>query len=126
MSRLSIDQRRFVVARMDYPTKNEAAIAIGMKPNTVYKWPAEIDRAVELLSQDIVSGARELIAQAVARAALVKIKGLDSDDEKVRQGVATEIIEWKLGKASQAVDVTSGGEKMQALTVIEIIKSQDE
>lgn len=114
LSRLSVDQRRYVVARMDYPTKNDAAKAIGMKPDTVYRWPPDVERAVELLSQDIITGAKQIRARSLAKAMLVKVKGLDSNDERLRQNVASEIIEWELGKAQQALDVTSGGEKLPA------------
>lgn len=113
LARLSVDQRRYVVARLDYPNAKDAANAVGIKPNTVYRWPEDVNRAIELLSQDIAAGARELRARALAKAMLVKVKGLESDDEKVRQSAATEIIEWELGKASQAVDLTSGGEKIE-------------
>jgi hypothetical protein len=35
---------------------------------------------------------------------LTKVAGLDSIDEQVRQRVATEIIEWEMGRATQPVD----------------------
>ena len=31
----------------------------------------------------------------------VKVAGLDSENERVRQDAATELIEWELGKAKQ-------------------------
>jgi hypothetical protein len=112
MNRLTINQRRFVVACMDYPNKNDAAKAIGIQPNTVYKWPEEVDRAIHLLSLDMVSGAKALRLQALAKAMMVKVKGLDSGDERIRQSSATELIEWELGKAQQHTDVTTLGDKI--------------
>ena len=121
LSRLSVDQRRYVVARMDYPTKHEAAKAIGMKADTVYRWRDDVERAVELLSIDIVAGVKQIRLQALAKAMMVKVKGLDSGDERVRQAAATEIIEWELGKAMQKTDVTSDGEKI----TVTLVKVED-
>jgi hypothetical protein len=106
---------------MDYPTKHEAAKAIGMKADTVYRWRDDVERAVELLSIDIVAGVKQIRLQALAKAMMVKVKGLDSGDERVRQAAATEIIEWELGKAMQKTDVTSDGEKI----TVTLVKVED-
>jgi len=37
---------------------------------------------------------------------MVKVKGLDSVDEALRQRVASEIIEWEMGKATQRQEVS--------------------
>lgn len=102
---LTVDQRRYVVARMDWPTKKEAADAIGIKVTTVYTWPDAVERAVELVSLNIVDAAMIMAERAVAKAMSTKIKGLDSKDERVRQAVATELIEWRLGKATQKQEI---------------------
>lgn len=109
LSRLSVDQRRFVVARMEHPTKGDAAKAIGLRPNTIYRWPEDVERAIELLSQDVIEGAKVVRLQALLKAVMVKVEGLNSKDEKIRQEAATEIIEWELGKAPQRQEVTGAG-----------------
>ena len=102
---LSVDQVRYVVARMDYPTKGEAAKAIGLKPDTIYRWPDEVERAVELMALDAVESAKSIRRRNLIKAMAVKVKGLDSDDEAIRQKAATELIEWELGKAGQPISV---------------------
>jgi hypothetical protein len=101
LSQLTVDQIRFVVARQECSTDREAARAIGMSESTVYRWPATVKRAVELMVRDGLTTALHLRRRALAKAMLVKVKGLDSGDERVRQAAASEIIEWELGKAQQ-------------------------
>jgi len=107
---LTIDQVRYVIARMDYPTKGEAATAIGLKPDTVYRWNGQVERAVELMALDTIESARSIRRRNLLKAVAVKVKGLDSKDEKVRQNVATELIEWEMGKAGASLDIKHSGE----------------
>jgi len=102
---LNRNQRRFVIAMQEYPTKAEAAQAIEVKPNTVYGWPDIVNDAIQLLSESIADAACEIIAQATAKAAMVKVVGLDSNDERIRQGVASEILDRRLGTAVQKAEV---------------------
>ena len=118
---LTIDQVRYVIARMDYSTKGEAATAIGLKPDTVYRWNGQVERAVELMALDTIESARSIRRRNLLKAVAVKVKGLDSKDEKVRQNVATELIEWEMGKAGGSLDVTSGGRTIEVS-----IKAKDE
>ena len=113
IGKLSKDQLRFIVALQDYPSKKEAAEAIGLKPNTVYNWNGDIDEAIQLMAQERLEGAKAIRKNALIKAIMVKIAGLDSGDEALRQKVATEIIEWELGKALQRQDVTSQGEQIK-------------
>lgn len=105
LSLLSKDQRRFVVACLEFPTKKEAAVEIGLKPNTVYGWNGVIDEAIELMSLEGLEGARAMNRQAIPKAMMVKIAGLDSDNETIRQKCSTELIEWIEGKAKQTHDI---------------------
>lgn len=125
LKHLSVDQVRYVIARMDYPTKGEAAQAIGLKPDTVYRWNGEVELAVELMAMDALESAKSVRRRNLLKAMAVKVKGLDSSDESVRQKTATELIEWELGKALQKSDLTTNGEKLQIPQVIEIIKTYD-
>jgi hypothetical protein len=101
LPKLSREQLRFIVAMQEYPSKTAAAEAIGLKPNTVYKWPKVIDDALELIQQDVANAARQMRKQMLLKAMHVKLGGLESDDELVKQRVATEIIEGELGKPTQ-------------------------
>jgi hypothetical protein len=101
LARLTLDQIRFVVARQECATDREAARMVGVSESTVYRWPDDVKEACRLMAGDGVTTALHLRRRSLAKAMAVKAKGLDSDDEKIRQGVATEIIEWELGKATQ-------------------------
>ena len=113
LAQLTKDQLRFVVALQEYPSKDAAAKAIGVKPSTVYEWPDIIDEAAKLMAIDALESARELRRRNLIKAMGVKAAGLDSKDEKVRQAAASEIIEWELGKAGGKIDLTSGGERIK-------------
>jgi len=58
--------------------------------------------------------AQHIRRRALAKAMLVKAGGLDSIREGIQQRVATEIIEWEMGKAEQLTktDITTGGDKI--------------
>jgi len=112
LGRLSRDQMRFVVARQECATDREAAEAIGIKPNTAYGWRydgAPIDEAVCLMAADGLVMAQEVRRRALAKAMLVKTAGLDNENDRIAQGVATEIIEWEMGKATQHIEATGKG-----------------
>jgi len=103
LSELTNDQIRFVVVRQEYSTDKEAAEAIDILPNTVYKWKrsSPIDEAVRLMALDGLVTAQHIRRRNLAKAMAVKVSGLDSDVEKLRQDVATELIEWEMGRATQ-------------------------
>lgn len=106
---LSTDQIRFVVARQQFATDKEAAIEIGIKPDTVYQWKHKgipIDEAVRLMALDGIIVARELLRRNLAKAAAIKVAGLDSKQEKTRQDVATEILDRELGKPTQRQEIS--------------------
>lgn len=109
MASLSVDQLRYVAAMQQCASKKEAAEIIGIEPNTVYKWPAVVEDAVRLTALDREGAAREIAKKNLVKAMMVKTKALDSDDEVLRQKVATEIIEWNLGKALQPIGGKDGG-----------------
>jgi hypothetical protein len=91
---------------LEYPTKKEAAEAIGLDPRTVYRWPDAIDEAIEFLISDAIQSAHDILEQSVVKAAQIKRAGLDSDDEKLRQGVSSEILDRMLGRATQRQEIS--------------------
>ena len=99
------NQRRFAVAMLEHGTKKEAAKAIGLEPNTVYKWGV-VDEVVALMSNDIVNKTIDMLSSAATKAAMIKLAGLDSDSEKTRQDAASEILDRVLGKPKQRQEVT--------------------
>ena len=125
MAILSVDQLRFVAAMQCSATKKEAAELIGIEPNTTYKWPKIVDEAVLLAAQEREMAAREVFKNHLMKAAMVKVKGLDSDDDSLRQKVATEIIEWNLGKATQKSELTgANGGPVEVHDVTELTAEQ--
>jgi len=112
-NQLSRNQQRFAVAMLECSTKKEGALAIGLEPDTVYRWPAMVDVVIERLMNSAASSAYEILKGSVVKAANIKREGLESQDEKLRQDVSTEVLDRILGRATQKHDVTSGGEKLE-------------
>lgn len=106
-SQLSRNQQRFCVAMLECPTKKDGAEAIGLDPRTVYRWPEIVDQVIEYLINDAAQSAYDILEQSVVKAAQIKRTGLDSDDEKTRQSVSTEILDRILGRATQHTEITS-------------------
>jgi hypothetical protein len=105
---LSPKQIEFVIRRQYAINDADAARDIGMSPGTIYNWKSAgvpIDRAIELMAHDGMRTALFLRRKALADAMLVKISGLKDDNHRIRQQVATELIEWQLGKAGQPLDL---------------------
>lgn len=124
---LSVSQLRFVVARQEHTSDKAAAEYLGISPSTVKDWKYKggipIDRAVDLMAQDGVVIARTIRRRKLAQAMLVKVSGLDSEDERLRQSVSTEIIEWEMGRATQGVDI--GGKGKDGALLIRVVYGDD-
>ena len=106
LARLSLDQIRFVVARQECATAREAAKLVGLSESTVYRWGGDVEKALRLMAHDGIATALHLRRRALAKAMAVKVALLDSPDERVRGGTATEFIEWELGRATERTEVT--------------------
>lgn len=107
--RLTVDQLRFIIARLDCSTDKEAAESIGISPDTVSYWKRvgiPIDEAIKLLAMDGLVLAQEIIRRSVPEAAAVKRAGLKSEDERIRQSVATELLDRGLGKPTQKQEIS--------------------
>lgn len=104
--KLSPTQKRFAVAMLDYPTKKEAAEAIGLSPQTVYNWNGSIDTVVSIMQENAALSALSIILASTNKAAMVKAAGLDSDNEKIAQDAASEILDRSLGKPTQRNEIT--------------------
>lgn len=103
---LSTDQLRFVVARQQCSSDAETARKIGIAKQTVCVWGESVQRAVKLMAMDGVLVARERMRRALADAITVKLEGLNSRNDNVKQSAATELIDRVLGKATQKQEVT--------------------
>ena len=113
LNKLTIDQVRFVVNRLNFTTDKKAAEETDVSAETVKSWKykgAPIDEAVQLLAQDGLIVAQYIRRRNVAKAMQVKVDGLDVKDDHIKQRVATEIIDWEMGKARQDIKHTGSGE----------------
>jgi len=123
LAQLSIDQIRFVIARQGHSTDKEAAESIGIKPDTVYRWPDIVKEAVKLMVHDGLIAAYHLRRRNLGKAMRVKVDGLDTTDEGLRQKIATEIIEWEMGKATQKQEVTGKDGTEMLVRIVKGIES---
>lgn len=113
VAQLTLDQMRFVTARQECSTDKEAAESIGISPDTVKTWKQKgypIDDVARLMVYDGIVIAKVMRRRNLAKAMAIKCAGLNSDDERIRQSVSTEIIEGELGKPKQTVDQNTSGE----------------
>lgn len=119
----TVKQRAYIGNRVALMNVKDAADAAGVVPSTVQRWPAYINEAIELLTVAAVFAAKSMLQSAVIKAALVKIGGLDSDDELVKQRAATEILDRVLGKAVEHKML--GGSIVDALAIKTYEKSAE-
>jgi len=106
LGELTTDQIRFAVARQECATDKEAAEAVGISVRTVYNWPDVVKEAVRLMAFDGLVVAAHVRRRNLAKAMQVKVAGLDDEDAGLRQRVATEIIDWEMGKPTQHQEVS--------------------
>lgn len=104
--KLDHNQQRFAVAMLTSASKKDAAGRVGIQPNTVYKWNGDVDDVVEFMRNHAAAAALGIVQANATKAAMVKAAGLDSDDEKIRQDAASEILDRNLGKPTQRRELT--------------------
>ncbi len=113
---LTHNQQRFAVAMLGCATKKEGAALVGLEPNTVYGWNGAVDAAIEFMRNHAALAALGIVRANATKAAMVKAAGLDSSDEKIRQDVATEILDRNLGKPTQRQEHTGAdGEPLKVV-----------
>lgn len=105
---LSPDQLRYLQERVLCRTDAEAARNCGISPNTVYTWNEKtlIQEAVNLLMDEGLQVSLDIMRRNLARAARVKVGGLDSKREAIKQSAATEILDRFHGRPKQSIDAT--------------------
>lgn len=106
---LETNQLRYIALMLNEPAleKQEAARRLGLARATIYAWPEQVDRALHLIALDYARASRAIMRQYLVKAVMVKLAGLDSPSEKIRQTVATEIIEWVMGRPKQQTDISA-------------------
>jgi hypothetical protein len=124
-------ERDYVFARSEVSTDTAGYRNAGIGKTRFYSWPADVRENLNILALELKTQtalkARLLLADATERAAEVKISGLDSRKEHIKQAVSTEILDRMIGKPKQMMDVTSGGKpiNLSALTDEQLEQLED-
>ena len=123
---LNHNQQRFAIAMIGSATKKEAAESVGIKPNTTYGWNGIVDEVVSIMRTYSADTALAILENEVPKAAMIKALGLDSDNERIRQDSASEILDRNLGKPTQRQELTGadGGPLKAEVTTEEISEEE--
>lgn len=120
--------RDYVFARSETVNDSDAYKKSGVGKQNFYRWPAETRKHLNALAVKIRIDhsfrARAILSEHLAEAAEVKISGLKHRDDRIKQSVATEILDRQLGKPKQAVE--HSGEVGSTITVVEVIKANED
>jgi len=110
--------------------KTDALKKIGKSKSWLYSIPEdELERLIDIAKEynfAIELQAYDKLRAAVNHAVDVQVKLIDARDDRVKQAAINQVLDRGLGKVTDKVDVTSGGEKIEAVTIIEVIKSNEE
>lgn len=104
----TIEQWRFIAARLGTSTDKAAAEQIGVHYTYPSKWEnkQQINEAIELLARDSALGAVDAIKQQSIRAVMTIAKLLDSPDEAIRLRAAQDLLDRAIGKATQRSEIS--------------------
>ena len=94
---LSMEQQSWAIARLSATSDAAAARACGVATRTVYSWPSAVRQAPSRMRAAAADVALQMRRDALIEAMAVKIEGLRSLDERIRQAVASEILRDELG-----------------------------
>ena len=118
----------YVFARSEVDTNEEACKKSGVSHAKFYGWDVETRERLNSLALELKKAtafkAKLILSEATESAATVKVGGLTHRDERIKQSAATEILDRMLGKPTQKTELT--GAKGQPISIIEIVKNEDE
>jgi hypothetical protein len=104
--KMNHNMRRYAVARLEYSQKKEAAVSVGITAETVYRWPDFVEEAVAYLLLEARNSAMDILESGVVRAAMLKLEGMEVDDDDLQQKIASEVLDRVLGRATQRTELT--------------------
>lgn len=97
----------YVMARSRVNSDAQGYSEAGIHKNTFYSWPADerekLNDIAQRFKRETATRALMVLQDAAEAAAKVKVDGLKSRDERVKQAAATEIIDRTIGKSEQPV-----------------------
>lgn len=107
---------QYVFARCKTTSNNQAVEDAGFSQSTFYGWSQEVRDYLNSLAMRLKTeaGLRAMLVlqDAAEEAAKVKVEGLKSRKENIKQSAATEILDRNIGKPTQKIDAkteVSGG-----------------
>jgi hypothetical protein len=107
-------QLAYVISRSKSVSTAEALRNANLGKNVYYKWTEEereyLEEVAYKLQRENAVRAMMILQDAAVKAAEVKVSGLNDRDSRIKQSVATEILDRTVGKSTDKLDVTSGGE----------------
>lgn len=110
---LNRDRFDYVLARAHCKSVTAALLEIDKTDGWYYRFTLEERDLLERLASELHYAQRAqselLLEQAAVKATLVKIEGLESRKEVVRQDASTEILDRVHGKPKQRQEVTGDG-----------------
>lgn len=100
-------KRAYVLERSKVNTDKDGYTNVGFSRGTFYNWPAAEREYLNNLAQRIRTEVSLQIMLRLQEAGLeaveVKVGGLQVRDQRIKQKASTEILEWVIGKPSQAL-----------------------
>lgn len=115
---LSTDQLKYIEARTRLNSDAEVGREWKFKHGSaIYQWkrsrePEVLEKVLGWLRQEDTAAATEILRRHLTKAAMVKVGGLESVDERLRQAAATELLDRALGKPMQRVATKSQQETL--------------
>jgi hypothetical protein len=105
----SLDEREtaYVLARSESVSNSEALRKCGFSQGWLSKRDVDdLNKRADELRKNKAIRAAMILSEAVEEAAKVKVAGLKVRDERIKQAVATELLERELGKVPQRTELT--------------------
>lgn len=112
----------YVMARSKCNSVSEALRQSGISRAAYYSWSkdeqAYLEDVAQRVKRETATRALMVLQDAAEQAAKVKVAGLTNRDERIKQNVATEILDRTIGKAANPIELT--GKDGEAVKFIEV------
>ena len=100
-------------------SKTEIAKIVGISRTTLWSWEKleEFTAKLDEFEQEISFQSKRILKGALIDASKVLVKQLDSKNEKIAQGAATDILDRGHGKATSRMELADGREDKDNVSV---------
>jgi len=121
LDQLEDNRLDYVLARSKTKSDADGIRNSGVGKTTFYGWDKEerdkLNELAQKLKRETAIRALMLLQDAVEEAATVKIQGMKSRNEHIKQNAASEILDRQLGKPTQRTEHTGDGGGEIGITV---------